>query len=143
MLTAPPGYTHALLRDLEEWRERLGAVVGQIKTLERERDDINKKVVAAEVLLGHGNSESTSTSASMRDAIQRLMADGRVRRPKDIRRDLLATGIDPKKLTSHAGAFYNALLRLAEQDHLKKTPDGRYWDPAKSAGPISLEDMLK
>jgi len=143
MLTAPPGYTNALLRDLEEWRERRGVVVGQMKTLERELGDINKKIVAAEVLLGHNGNESSSPAASMREGIQRLMADGRVRRPKEIRRDLLATGIDPKKLTSHAGAFYNALMRLTEHDNLKKTPDGRYWDPAKSAGPISLEDMLK
>lgn len=143
MLTSPTGYQTALMRDLQEWRDRLGKVIGQIKALERERDEINRKVVAAEVLLGQNEQPTETAASSMRAAIEALMTDGRIRRPKEIRRELRSSGISPNKLTSHSGAFYNALMRMTNDGFLAKTEDGRYWDPTKSSGPVNIEDMLK
>jgi hypothetical protein len=47
-----PSYTHALKDHLDEWRKHLADVMTKLNSLERERDDLNKKIGAAEVLIG-------------------------------------------------------------------------------------------
>jgi hypothetical protein len=42
------------------------------------------------------------------------MEDGKTRKPRDMRRDLIAGGMDLKRVSSMTGNFYNAISRLTQ-----------------------------
>jgi hypothetical protein len=137
-----PGYTAALTADLSRWRERIALLNNEIAVRGKERDELTKKVSAAETLLGVGV-DADGEATSLRAVIKDLMADGAIRKPKEIRRDLVARGYDADKVSSSTGNFYNSLGRLVEDGALNKDDASRYWDPTKSGGPTSPEDIFK
>ena len=143
MLEPPIGYSAALLRDLEDWRARFTELSVQISRLQKDRDETGKKILAAEVLLGDVMREDRSEAASIRTAVKELMKDGLVRKPREIRQELEAKGVDSKKISSHTGNFYTSLARLVSEGGLKKDERGRYWDPSCSAGTLDLGELLK
>lgn len=132
------GYGGALLRDLQNWRSELSEIDNRIAVLQVQRDALQKRVVAAEVLLGD---VGANESDSVKSLVQQLMADGKRRRPKDVRHDLVARGIDPARIPTNSGNLYNALLRLTDDRVLKRDEDGVYWNPAVEKQ--ELEDLLK
>lgn len=134
-----PGYAAALTAELTRWRERIAVLNNEIAVRGKERDDLAKKASAAETLLGTADAESVS----VRFLIQELMSDGEIRKPKEMRRDLIARGYDPDKLSSSSGNMYNSLARLVEDGVLKRDDNARYWDPLRSTGPTNPEDIFK
>jgi hypothetical protein len=146
MLDAPGGYEVALTKDVSLWRRRVAELNNEIAVRDKERADLMKKLAAAETLLGHdasGFDEETSEFATLRKAIRELLSDGVIRKPKDIRKDLVARGVDPERVSSNTGNFYNALGRLVHDKTLRKDGSSRYWDPAKSPGPATPGDIFK
>ena len=143
--TAPSGYHAMLTADVARWKQRIAQLNDEIYTRKQELDDLTKKVDAASVLLGGNAPEVDSDAALLRNHIKTLMADGQVRKPKDIRQALVNRNVDPELVSSRSGNFYNALARLAADSDLKKDDDSRYWNPEKCSGPTSstMEDMLK
>jgi hypothetical protein len=137
-----PGYTVALTADLSRWRERIALLNNEIAVRSKERDELTKKVSAAETLLGVGV-DADGDASSLRLVIKDLMTDGTIRKPKEIRRDLIARGYDADKVSSSTGNFYNSLIRLVDDGALKKDDASRYWDPTKSSGPTQPEDIFK
>jgi ElaB/YqjD/DUF883 family membrane-anchored ribosome-binding protein len=145
MLDPASGYEALLTKDLARWRERITALNNEIAVKTRERDDLSRRVDAAEVLLGRAGEAADGEQAALRNHIKEVMSDGHIRKPKEIRRDLIARGIDPERISSRSGAFYNSLSRLVIDEDLARDDESRYWDPKKSQGPSSsnMEDMLK
>jgi hypothetical protein len=146
MLDTNSGYAALLTKDLAKWRDSVAHLNSEIASKTKERDDLTKKIAAAETLLGGaGDIAAESDLASLRSAIRDLMTDGVVRKPRDIRRHLIAKGIDPKRISSTSGNFYNAIARLSNDGVLMRDNESRYWDPTKSSGPTSslMEDILK
>lgn len=131
-------YNAALLRDLQKWRAELTDIDNGIANVMKRRDEIYRKVVAAEILLGQ---TATADSDSVKGAVASLMEDGRRRKPKDIRHDLVARGMDPSRIPTNSGNLYNALVRLVDEGVLERGSDGYYVNPKKSEA--ELEDLLK
>jgi hypothetical protein len=132
------GFAEPLLRDLQNWRSELSDIENKIAVLQKQRDAINKKVIAAEVLLG-GNDKPEGES--IRSLVIQLMSDGRRRKPKEIRRDLVARGlVEADRVHVNSGNLYNALVRLVNDEILKRDEESNYWNPAIQR---DLEDMLK
>jgi chorismate mutase len=147
MLDTASGYEALLMKDLAKWRDSVSRLNMDITSKTKERDDLAKKIAAAETLLGGQKDDAGAESdlASLRNAIKELMEDGIVRKPRHIRRDLIARGIDPKRISSTSGNFYNAIARLSNDGVLMRDAESRYWDPKKSSGPTSslMEGILK
>lgn len=140
MLDATAGYGAALSRDLQDWREQAQAVLLKVTQHQREYDALMKKILAAEVLLGQAVDSANAHPQSIRSLIREVMADGHIRTPKDVRQALAAAG---HKVPTSSGSFYTTLLRMVEDSELAKDDQSRYWDPTKSRGPTTLEDMMK
>jgi hypothetical protein len=146
MLDPTSSYHSMLTADLSRWRQRIKELNDQIFGLTRDRDELLRKAEAATVLLGGSVSDSNETeAASLRNHIKTLMSDGLIRKPKEMRQSLEARGVEPERVSSKSGGFYNVLVRLADDGDLKRDAMSRYWDPTKSNGPTSsqMEDMLK
>ena len=112
-------FTARTTKDLSQWRLRIAELNNGIALRTKERDALGAKGAAAEVLLGKKVDEQTddrssSELAALRKAITELMEDGKTRKPRDMRRDLIAGGMDPKRVSSMTGNFYNAISRLTQ-----------------------------
>jgi hypothetical protein len=136
-------YQALLSKDVKVWRSRITELSGEIAIKEKERNSLLKKVDAAMVLLGPDSNDADSASelGSIRTLIDNLMFDGAIRRPKDMRRDLIAKGVDPERVSSSTGNFYNAIAQLVDSGALERDEESRYWNPKKSSGP-EKEGML-
>ncbi|GLH80605.1 hypothetical protein SSBR45G_55140 [Bradyrhizobium sp. SSBR45G] len=135
-----------LTADVTRWKQRIAELNELIFKSNQELEELEKKVTAAAVLLGPtGTSETDSDAANLRKLIKTLMADGQIRKPRDIRQALINRGVNADLISSRSGNFYNAIARLVAEGDLKKDDESRYWNPEKSSGPTSsvMEDMLK
>jgi len=115
--------TDMLHHELEQWRKRMSALDREIIKYQAERDQLAKKIEAAEIIVGV---PAGSDKRSLLDEIEELMRDGKARLPGDIRRDLIARGIPPDRVKSTTGYFYTTLARLVERKVLAKDGRGRY-----------------
>lgn len=142
MADSQNSYVFALTADLSRWRARIAELNNEIAVKAKERDDLSRKVDAAQTLLGQVDDDGEASS--LRRMIQDLMTDGAIRKPRDMRKDLVARGVEASRVSSSTGNFYNSLARLVDDGTLMRDEDSRYWDPKKSRGPSpSMEDMLK
>lgn len=119
----------ALDAELSAWRLRSRTLGGEIAKLQAERDELDQKARAAEILLGRPHipeMHDEDRVLNVREAIASLMQDGKPRNAPDIRAALVAAGFDASKVGTASGAFYNALARLTQRDVLVKSDAGVY-----------------
>ncbi len=119
----------ALDDQLTGWRLRARTLTAEIARLQSERDDLEQKLKAAEILLGRPHipeMHEEDRALTVREAIASLMQDGKSRNPNEIRAALIAAGYDASKVGTTSGAFYNALTRLIEKSILVKSERGVY-----------------
>lgn len=119
----------ALDEELSAWRLRSRTLAAEIAKLQAERDTLEQKLKAAEILLGRPHipeMHDEDRVLSVREVIASLMQDGKARNAPEIRAALIAAGIDPSKVGTASGAFYNALARLTQRDVLVKSDSGVY-----------------
>ena len=96
-----------------------------IKTAERDR--LQAKIAAAETLLERPPSLATREGQpSIREYVVDVMKDGVPRTPNEIREEILARGVDPSRVSTNTGNFYNTIRRLVVDERLVKQADGRY-----------------
>ena len=96
-----------------------------IKTAERDR--LQAKIAAAETLLERPPSLATREGVtSIREYIEDVLKDGVPRAPNEIREEILARGVDPSRVSTSTGNFYNTIRRLVVDGRVEKQPDGRY-----------------
>ena len=90
MLDTTSGYEALLMKDLAKWRDSVSRLNMEIAAKTKERDDLAKKISAAETLVGEGADDDSPESdlSSLRSAVKELMEDGQVRKPRHIRHSL-------------------------------------------------------
>lgn len=134
------GWQTGLDEQLAGWRLRLRTVASEIAHLQAERENLEQKLKAAEVLLGRPHMpelHEEDRPLSVREAVESLMKDGKARNGNEIRRALIAAGFDATKVGTTSGAFYNALSRLVDRNVLEKSEKGTY----RVKAPIDPEIM--
>lgn len=106
-------------------REELDRVIS-VSTAERAV--IQAKIEAAETLLGKKSAMGAPRTPEipMKKLVAELMADGVRRNPTEIREALIARGVDPIRVGSDSGNFYNAVRRLMLDGYIAKEADSRY-----------------
>lgn len=119
----------ALDEQLSGWRLRLRTLSAEIAKALAEREELEAKLKAAEILLGRPHipeMHEEDRPLTVREATASLMKDGKPRNANEIRAALVAAGYDPSKVGTTSGAFYNALTRLIQTGVLKKSETGVY-----------------
>ena len=141
-----PAFVAPLRDELAKWLAAIENVDAQIGELQHRRGELAAKAEAARLLLGGGTLRSLSLAEAGRlvraaegskappagdtpapvpltAAITRVMADGRIRTPAEIRRDVAATGRTDATLTTRNGHFYSLLREMVDTGTLLKDGD--------------------
>jgi len=126
-LLGNPSLPNLLTQELKQVRDELDALDRNLAMLETKKAGLKLKVAAIETLLGRTPSGGDGAAEpTLADEIMAIMADGTARNPKYMRKDLIRRGVDPDRVSSSTGNFYNSIFRLVKRRKLTKEPGGKY-----------------